>query len=177
VEDSARAYWDRVDPLVEAINIYDGPEAFLTSIAPVPRGATLIYAADFCLYEIQNGGLLQFFANSTGVLAPEAIDGFAVIGMPNLAAIVGSAIAFLGTPYPRDIEVRAKALLTAAGNKHETVASIMANKKGRYRALRDATKSLGLDGIDEEIYKIAESESGGFDNAKERYVAQLPYSK
>jgi hypothetical protein len=175
MEDAAKAYWERVDPLVQAIYIYDGPDAFLASIDTVPRGATLVFAADFCLYEIQNGGLLQFFSNSTGVLAPEALEGFAAIGMPDLAAVLGTAVSLLGQLYPRQREARIKALLVAAGNSEEPITTILSDTKNRLRSLRDATRSLGLDDLDRKIYKLANAENGGFDSAKESYVSQLPF--
>jgi len=177
MDEQAKAYWDVVDPLVERINIYDGSQAFLASISPVPRGVALVFAADFCLNEIQNGGFLQFFANSTGVLAPEAVEGFAVIGMPYLAAVVGSVISRLGEPYPRDRRERARALLTASGHDEQAIDAILYGSDDRFAALRKATEPLDFDTSDREVYRLANNESGGFDAAKERYVEQLPILK
>ena len=67
-------------PIWDAINIYDGPEVFLTTLNHVSREAGLLFAAYFCQTEVCNGGFHQFFFNSTGVLAPEAVDGFTAIG-------------------------------------------------------------------------------------------------
>jgi hypothetical protein len=65
---------------VEAINIYDGPEIFLQTFSQVPRAVGLLYTTAFCQVEVCNGGLHQFFGNSTGILAPEAVEGFVAIG-------------------------------------------------------------------------------------------------
>ncbi len=53
-----------------------------------------------------NGGLGQFFSNSTGVLAPEAAEAFTIIGMPKCADALFNAMKFFGETYPRDRAVR-----------------------------------------------------------------------
>ncbi len=58
------------------VNIYDGEDAFHESTKGVPRRSLILYAVFFFDSEIKNGGLRQLFGNSTGILAPEAIDGF-----------------------------------------------------------------------------------------------------
>src|SRR5712691_6959873 len=83
----------------DVINIYDGPDAFLKTFAQVRREVGLLYATAFCQFEVCNGGFSQFFGNSTGVLAPEAVEGFIAIGQPQIADIVRRAMAKLGRPY------------------------------------------------------------------------------
>jgi hypothetical protein len=82
-----RSYWDLVNPIFSKIEL-DSPARYFASIAVVPRPVLLLYASHFSLSEIHNGGLLQFFWNSTGIIAPEAAAGFTSIGMPKLAAIL-----------------------------------------------------------------------------------------
>lgn len=48
----------------------------------------------------------QFFANNTGVLAPEAVTAFEQLGMPKTANMLRASIQFFGTPYPRDRVIR-----------------------------------------------------------------------
>jgi hypothetical protein len=112
--ESAHSYWDLIEPVLDEINIYDGEANFLKSIQPISRPLVLLYAAHFCQSEVCNGGFLQFFKNSTGVLCPEAIEGFKLIGMPQLASVIETAAALLGSPYPRDREARSNALLAAS---------------------------------------------------------------
>ena len=52
------------------------------------------------------GGLWQYFFNSTGTSAPEAVDGFMAIGMPNVSAVIQEAISKLGTPFPGEKAAR-----------------------------------------------------------------------
>jgi Domain of unknown function (DUF4375) len=72
----------------------------------------LLFAAHFCQSEIVNGGFSQFFFNSTGVLAPEAIEGFKAIGQVSVAESVQEACALFGDPYPRDRPLRHSKLKT-----------------------------------------------------------------
>jgi hypothetical protein len=77
---SGQLYWSLIEPVWDEIEIYSGPEEFSRTFAGVPRSAGLLFAAHFCQSEVCNGGFNQFFSNSTGVLAPEAIEGFKAIG-------------------------------------------------------------------------------------------------
>ena len=94
-----RAIWDQ-------ISIHDGPERFLLDFGKAPEQSRILYAAHWTQSEAMNGGLAQFFDNPTGVLAPEAVDAFRVIGMPRTAAVLLDAMAFFGDPYPRDRATR-----------------------------------------------------------------------
>ena len=105
-----KGYWSLVDPIWEVVKIYDGPEAFLATFGKVQRECGLLYAAHFCQSEVCNGGFDQFFFNSTGVLAPEALEGFAVIGQPQIQSLLSQAMSILGSPYVREREARQYAL-------------------------------------------------------------------
>ncbi len=136
-EDLSR-YWDAVEPFMEVPNIYDGPDTFLSTFAKVPRPIGLVYAAHFCLSEVHNGGFLQFFKNSTGVLAPEALEGFRLIGMPELASVMKTAMDVLGPEYPRDREARWGAILTASPLSTEEIEGIFKEAKNLYLAFAKA---------------------------------------
>jgi hypothetical protein len=105
-----KSYWDCIEPVWEVINIYEGPEIFLETFSRVENNIGLLYASHFCQSEICNGGFKQFFGNSTGVLAPEAIRGFEMIGMQDVAEIVRQALLLLGDQYPRDRVARREVL-------------------------------------------------------------------
>src|SRR5580704_9011076 len=95
-------YWSMVEPVWDDIEIYQGPEEFVRTFAKVPRPAGLLFAAHFCESEVCNGGFDQFFSNSTGVLAPEAIEGFKAIGQNLVAVIIQEACCLFGEPFPRE---------------------------------------------------------------------------
>jgi len=46
-----------------------------------PLGIQHLYCGHRCQSEVTNGGLYQFFSNTTGLLAPEALFGFREIGL------------------------------------------------------------------------------------------------
>jgi hypothetical protein len=103
-----RHYPKFYEPYYDQLNFYDGRDAWLASQVGVPREAVLLYSVHWCELEIQNGGIWQFFFNSTGVVYPEAKDGFSEIGMPNVAEILTSAASRLGEPFPFSQDKRRK---------------------------------------------------------------------
>ncbi|HEX4487640.1 MAG TPA: DUF4375 domain-containing protein [Terriglobales bacterium] len=138
------SYWRTVEPFWAAINISESPEIFRETFDSVPRSAGLLFAAHFCRSEICNGGFHQFFWNSTGILAPEAIEGFREIEQSQIASLIESALALFGSPYPRD-------------------------REGRQRRLSQVAQG-SLDALDEIFFALVDSEAGGFENAADRYA-------
>lgn len=139
-------YWSAIEPYLETIDIYEGPRVFLKTMAKAPNHVGLLYAAHWCYSEVCNGGFHQFFSNSTGVLEPEAAKAFRLIGMPRIAKVVERASKHLGRPYPRD---RAK----------------------RQRRLKLVSKPA-LDKLDDQFFKLIETENGGFEKAADKYAAR-----
>jgi hypothetical protein len=112
-------YWDLVEPYWEKVNIYDGPDEFLRTLAAVPSTVQTLIAAHWCESEVSNGGLYQFFSNPTGVLAPEAAEAYRVLRVPELANVIDEAMGFFGEDYPRDRDVRDAALPRTEGRPRE----------------------------------------------------------
>jgi hypothetical protein len=104
---------------------------FLNTFAAVPREHGLLYAVWRCDSEICNGGFHQFFWNSAGMLAPEAVEGFNAVGLPQIAGLVTEAMAKLSVPYPRDRSAREDALDVLPNNAFEELDE-------RYGQLREA---------------------------------------
>jgi hypothetical protein len=102
--------WPLSDAPSDEISIYDGPDKFLADFQSVSPLHQTIFAAYWLQAEVLNGGLKQFFSNDTGVLAPEAVSSCQTLGMPQLAKKIEEAMAWFGTPYPRDREAREPAL-------------------------------------------------------------------
>jgi hypothetical protein len=69
-----------------------------------------LYAAHWCQSEVRNGGFHQFFSNTTGLLAPEALDSFKAIGATVWAELLAQAMKHFGTPYPRSRDLREELL-------------------------------------------------------------------
>jgi len=104
-------YWSLVEPVWHSISIYALPDEFLTQFAAARPVVGHLFAAHWCQSEVCNGGLHQFFGNSTGILAPEAREGFRAIGIAEWADILDEAMQFFGDPYPRQQEDRLARLL------------------------------------------------------------------
>lgn len=105
----SNSYWRYVEPIWESISIYDGGEVFLRAFNEATKKQRVLFAAHWAQSEIMNGGLGQFFSNSTGVLAPEAVEAFKVLGMPKCASILSEAMKYFGENYPRERSAREEA--------------------------------------------------------------------
>jgi hypothetical protein len=108
-----------VERICDRISIYNGADEFLLQFRAVPYAAGHLFAAHWCQSEVCNGGLHQFFSNSTGVLAPEALAGFHAIGLTDWAGILAEAMLFFGEPYPRERADRHEALALLRGQRRE----------------------------------------------------------
>ena len=146
------SYWKLVEPVWDTISIYDGPETFLAQFSAAPTASRVLFAAHWCQSEVRNGGFLQFFSNSTGVLAPEAMEAFAVLGMPKTARLLQAAMAVLGPVYPRCRDDREGVI--------ESVFSSL-DDEDRYP----------FDSFDEEFFDLIKAEGGGFEAAADRYAS------
>jgi hypothetical protein len=171
--DTVNSYWDLIEPYWHVFDIYNGPQDFETSIRSAPRPVVLLYAAYFCQSEVHNGGFLQFFWNNTGILAPEAIEGYGVIEMPTLASLLKEAALKLGLPYPRDRDERWDAMLNASGHNSHELKRMFKKQENLYMAFAKATESLHFDYLEKQFWRAAKAENGGFDHAANRY-AQNP---
>jgi hypothetical protein len=170
--ESIHSYWELVEPVFDKIDI-GSPEAYFASATSVSRSVLLLYAAHFCLSEIHNGGFLQFFWNSTGVIAPEAASGFSAIGMTELASVITSTAALLGLPYPRGRDERWDALLAASGIDEMGLKNIFEKSSNLYLAFDEATAPLSFDALDQQVWSLAQVENGGFQEAATRYAQSL----
>jgi hypothetical protein len=108
--DPGERYWSLVETVWDDVSIYDGGDTFLSQFNASPVTPRVLLAAHWCQSEILNGGLGQFFGNSTGVLAPEAVESYRAIGMPSVAELLEEAVAWFGSSYPRDQAEREKRL-------------------------------------------------------------------
>jgi hypothetical protein len=98
--------WGLVEPVWLQINTYDEPDEFLSQFRQVQLKVGHLFAAHWCVAEVLNGGFDQFFFNTTGVLAPEALAAFRAIGLVEWASLLEEAMQFFGDPYPRNQKER-----------------------------------------------------------------------
>jgi Domain of unknown function (DUF4375) len=175
-------YWSSVEPIWDVINI-DSPESFLMTLAKVRPELGLLYAAHFCQSEVCNGGFTQFFWNSTGVLGPEAVKGFAAIGQEQTANIVQRAMDMLCQPYSRDRASRQMALKSllpeneepaeqneteAEGTEEQELLALIAQDRvPGYRRVE------AFSPLEEEFYIALENGNGGFELAADKYAERI----
>lgn len=166
-------YSSKIEHLFEVVKIDGDVESFFESIKNVQSPLLRLFAAHFCLSEVHNGGFLQLFWNSTGVLFPEAVDGYEALGLPKLAGVFNAAGSYLGSSYPRDREDRWDALLQASGRSEEELAAIFRRANDFYLAYQEATATLPLDDLDQLAWNLAKTENGGFQERAVAYAVSL----
>jgi len=147
------AYWNVVKKIWDTISIYDGEIIFLEQFAKTDLKEKNLFAAHWCQSEIRNGGFYQFFDNSTGILAPEAVDAFRAIGMPKTANLIKKAMGLFGSTYPRDKDKRGEAL------------RIFENQSDQEKDLFDE-----IDKFDKEFFVLIRKENDGFEIAADNYA-------
>jgi hypothetical protein len=148
--------WPISDGMSEDISIYDGPEVFLADFGNLPRAHQVAFAAGWFQGEVLNGGLTQFFANDTGVLAPEAVEACRTVGMLRLAGKLAEAMSWFGTAYPRDRGTRKQAL-------------------EQYALLHRGTSiyhTNPFNKLDDEIVELLYDENAGLEEAALSYVRE-----
>jgi hypothetical protein len=168
------SYWDLLGPHFEAINIYEDKETLASSIADIPRRIVLLYAAHMCQSEVHNGGFLQLFWNSTGIIVPYGIEAYKAIGIPTLASLLEQAAHPLGSPYPLDRDDRWDALLVASGLSKSELEAMFETEDHLYKAFSRATNKLHFDDLNRQFWDASKSENGGFEAAATRF-AQSPF--
>ncbi len=95
-----------VDKIQEAWR-WDEPEEAERLTAAITPSQLALWAVLNADGQVCNGGFSQFFYNSYGELAEEALQGFRLLGMPEYAAIFEQAYDAFGTrPIPKDREQR-----------------------------------------------------------------------
>lgn len=146
--DVGEAYWALVEPIWERISIYRGAQGFLRQYTAADSTARSLFAAHWFRSEVSNGGLEQFFFNSTGVLAPEAVRSLRRIGMPKTADVASRAMRLFGRAYPR-------------------------HRARRQRALARLDLAQ-LERLDDRLFHLFEHEAGGFDAAADRFALARP---
>src|SRR6059036_2938088 len=100
--DADEFYWTCIQEAFDEFDICAGTAAFSKAIHGFPEWVGDLLSVHWLLLEFQNGGLMQFFYNSSGVLAPEAVLGLRRMGLSEAAEALGRAVDLFGSPYPRD---------------------------------------------------------------------------
>src|SRR5262245_59750249 len=88
--------WRIIEPVSQLANIYDGPAEYDRSLHRFSRPQRLVVAVWWYRAEVNNGGHHQFYANSTGIVWIDALEGFRAMGAKELAANLEESAKRLG---------------------------------------------------------------------------------
>lgn len=81
-------------------------EQYRRAWEPYSEAQKELYAIEWLMIEVFNGGYEQYFVNSAGDLAPEALKGLHRFGLKDHAENLASAIDALGGDIPYDQDAR-----------------------------------------------------------------------
>lgn len=79
--------WVVIHPVWWSASIYDGPGIYDQQFSSFSDAQRHVFAIHWYVHEVENGGHKQFYSNSTGIVWPDARDGFEAIGLPRGATI------------------------------------------------------------------------------------------
>ena len=110
------SYWDIIEKAYPSATVYEGEETWTSEMKKYPSWVIDVLSVHWTVAEVENGGFAQYFLNTTGVMAPEALEGLKKLGSDKAAAMLCRAMNHLGSVYPRSRDVRAG--LMAAKSDH-----------------------------------------------------------
>jgi len=77
----------------------------------------VVYSTQLLSAEVHNGGFHQYFDNSSGLTAPEAVESFRQLGLNDIAEPVIEAMSVFGPVFPRERDVRQAFLNAIPGDE------------------------------------------------------------
>ena len=110
IKDGKYNAWDIIQPLWYSVSIYDGVDVYNNDLKPFSNGQRRIFALNWYISEVINGGHDQFFFNSTGIVWKDALEAMKMIGAGKMADNLQKAVDLFGGDIPFDREKRAEML-------------------------------------------------------------------
>ncbi|MDO5606604.1 MAG: DUF4375 domain-containing protein [Paracoccus sp. (in: a-proteobacteria)] len=101
-----RLVWAVDQVLGCAGNWYAEADAGTPPLAALPEPQRDLARLHLFMNEVMNGGVHQFFFNSSGALAPDIADILDTLSLPDHAGAIRQGIASFPAPYPRATEAR-----------------------------------------------------------------------
>lgn len=98
--------YEVIDPVWWTANIYDGMDAYETSLSSFSKPQRLVLAVIWYRSEVNNGGHDQFFYNSTGIVWRDALEAFQTIGLDQFARVLSASADRFSRPPSLDREER-----------------------------------------------------------------------
>jgi hypothetical protein len=139
-------YFTCIEHAFEDIDIYADADKLAEGLWEFAEWVGDLVCVHWLLSEFENGGLMQFFINSTGILAPEAVSALRRMRLPEAAEALRRAVELFGSPYPRDKKDRYQILRTKAGLKFEDM-EIMMWRAELFKNMEDQLEAVGTENI------------------------------
>lgn len=74
-------YEELIQPMDFDVNIYGSYEEYRKGMDKLSKPKQYLFAVSWFIAEVWNGGITQFFANSTGIVWKDALEGFQEMGL------------------------------------------------------------------------------------------------
>ncbi|MGB7281266.1 MAG: DMP19 family protein [Candidatus Acidiferrum sp.] len=104
-------FWAVVKPMWNDLDFYGHPRKANEFFEKASASQGAMIAIWWCRSEVCNGGFDQFFWNSTGMIWPQALNGFRLVGADSYAALLADALKmFPGSIAPLNRNERDQAL-------------------------------------------------------------------
>lgn len=95
-----------IEPVWWSVSIYDGEKQYNKDLAKFTKPQRYVFAIEWYLSEVNNGGHDQFYYNSTGIVWEDAMKGFQEIGASENYDIIKESAVMLGGKPNKDREKR-----------------------------------------------------------------------
>lgn len=95
-----------IEPLWWSVSIYDSSKQYEEDLAPFTVPQRYVFAIQWYISEVENGGHDQFFYNSTGIVWKDALEGLKAIGHETAVKILQTAVDRMGGNPDLDREKR-----------------------------------------------------------------------
>lgn len=99
-----------IDPMNYSVNIYDRYEEYRKGMDKLSKPKQYLFAVNWFIAEVWNGGISQFFANSTGIVWKDALEGFNAIGLMHIKENFQEILDKIGEPPKFDRKQRLEQL-------------------------------------------------------------------
>ena len=95
-----------IEPLWRNVSIYDGEKQYEQDLLSFTKPQRYVFAIQWYVAEVNNGGHDQFYFNSTGIVWEDSLKGFEAIGACKNAEIVRESAKRMGGKPSKDREKR-----------------------------------------------------------------------
>lgn len=139
-----------IEPVWFSVSIYDGEKRYNKDLSEFSVPQRYVFAIEWYMAEVNNGGHDQFYYNSTGIVWEDAMKGFAAIGAQDNYEIIKESADRLGGNPDKDREKRQEQMdicepdFNDLDDKYYESEAVMLNKLRQY--IKDNAAAFYFDG-------------------------------